>query len=98
MTGKRRFGLRFWYDLVGSIAAGLVLLILIVGGIWFVFAQGLPWLGAGLTDLAAGDFNFASVLALVLFSVVFILFVSGFAGFGAEYGRSLARQLRGKRN
>lgn len=80
------------------IASGLVLLLVIVDGIWVVFAEGLPLLGTGLTDLAAGDFNFVSVLALILLSVVFIVLVSGLVGFGAELGRLLARQLRGKRD
>lgn len=78
-------------------ASGLLLLVIAVGGIWFVFVEGFPWLVTGVTDLAAGDLNFASLIVLSLIAAAFLILVGGLVGFGAELGRSFAVQLRGKK-
>jgi hypothetical protein len=98
MGEHRRLGIRFWWEVLQFAASGLVLLVLVVGGIWFVFAEGLPWLGAGVTNLLSGDFNFASIILLTLIAAAVLVLVGGLAGFGAELGRGFAVRLRSKRN
>ena len=98
MAQKQRLGIRFWWEVLQFAASGLLLVVLAVGGIWFVFAEGLPWLGTGVTDLLAGDFNFASLIVLALIAAAFVVLVGGLAGFGAELGRGFAVRLRGKKS
>ena len=98
MAQEQRLGIRFWWEVLQFAASGLLLVVLAVGGIWFVFAEGLPWLGAGVTDLLNGDFNFASLIVLAVIGASFVVLVGGLAGFGAELGRGFAVRLRGKKN
>jgi succinate dehydrogenase hydrophobic anchor subunit len=94
---KRRLGIRFWWELLQFAASGLLLLVLMVAGIFFVFSEGLPWLGSGFTDLVAGESSPASLVVLLIVSVAVIVLVSALVGFGAEIGRSFARRLSSKR-
>lgn len=94
MASDSRLGIRFWWEVLQFAASGLLLLVIAVGGIWFVFAEGLPWLGAGVTDLVAGDLNLASLIVLAVIAVAFVVLTGGLAGFGAELGRGFALRLR----
>lgn len=94
MAQSRRLGVRFWWNALQLVASGLLLLVIAVGGIWFVFAEGFPWLGTGAADLAAGDLNLASLVVLALTGSAFLILVGGLAGFGAELGRGFAVRLR----
>ena len=97
MAEKRRLGIRFWWEALQLVASGLLLLVLVILGVLFVFSEGLPWLGSGVTDLGAGESSPASLVVLLILSVASIVLVSILVGFGAEIGRSFARRLSSKR-
>jgi hypothetical protein len=88
--------MRFWWNVVQLSASVVVLLLLIAAGFWLLATEVLPWLFGGFVDLGSGDFNAASLLALLLTSATLIVILSGLAGFGSEIGRSLARRVTRK--
>ena len=95
-VAQRRRGIRFWWDFLQLAASAFLLLVLVVAGTWFVFSEGLPWLGSGFTGLAAGNFTLASLVVLLLVSIASIVIVSGLVGFGSEIGRLMARRFSRK--